>query len=106
MVIVIDEEKVLRIAKRIALSIVAFAVLLFLILSGMVFKFSRDHSLQYELKYSMMNPSGKAVATSMRKTGEVEDTILYNRKAFRGGEGGVKNNAFFDAVSQNHKNER
>ncbi|BDC95501.1 hypothetical protein [Treponema saccharophilum] len=106
MVIVIDDEKVMRCARRISLSLVALAVLLFLVLSGMVFKFSTEHALEYEMKYNMMNASGKAVASSMRKTGEVEDSLLNNKNAFRNTKKNGKNNAFFDEVSRKHRNDR
>lgn len=101
-VITIDSDEVLKTVKRIALVLVGIAVVLFLYLSSLVFKYSQENTIEYELKYSMLSPSGKAVATSMQKTGEVEDSVLTNKRAFRNTKEG-KSNAFFDSVSRRHK---
>ena len=42
----------------------------------------------------------------MRKTGEVEDSLLNNKNAFRNTKKNGKNNAFFDEVSRKHRNDR
>ena len=105
MVIVIDDEKLLKFARRTAIFLVACAVLLFLVLSGFVFRFSEREPYAYQMNYLALNTSGKAVATSMRKTGEVEDTVLNNKNAFRNTKKQNKKNAFFDAVSDNHRDD-
>lgn len=106
MVIVIDDEKLLRNTKKIAIFLLVIAGLLFLVLSGMIFKFSQEEPLLYERNYVQMNTSGQVMVSSMRKTGEVEDSILNNKNAFRNTKKKGKKNAFFDSVSNNHKSDK
>ena len=103
--ITIDSDVVMKYARRISLALCAFALLLFLILSGVVFKFSVNRPDRYFWNYQQMTAPGQAVVSSMRKTGEVEDSVLNNKNAFRNTKKNSKKNAFFDSVSNKHRND-
>ena len=99
--ITIDSDELMKYTRRIAICLCAVAFLLFLILSAAVFKFSLRRPDLYSWNYQQM-----LVASSMRKTGEVEDSVLNNKNAFRNTKKKNEKNAFFDSVSRNHKDDK
>ncbi|MBR4375176.1 MAG: hypothetical protein IKP49_12555 [Treponema sp.] len=104
--ITIDSDELMKYTRRIAICLCAVAFLLFLILSAAVFKFSLRRPDLYSWNYQQMTAPGQIVASSMRKTGEVEDSVLNNKNAFRNTKKKNEKNAFFDSVSRNHKDDK
>jgi len=102
-IIEIDSEDIEKYVKKISIGLAVFAVLLFLILSGVVFKYSQREPILYNYNYRQLSSTGQVVADSMQKTGEVEDSILNNKNAFRNTKNKNNKNAFFDEVSKRHK---
>ena len=101
MTIEIDETKLLATVKKCSILLVVAAVLLFLGLSSKLFSFSESNPVQYEYNYNRLSVPGKGVATSMKKTGEVESKVLGPQRG--SGKGGSK---FFDEVERVHGNDK
>ena len=97
MTIVIDEKKIFRTVKNISILLAIAAVLTFLISSSKVFHFSETNPVTYEMNYNRLSTPGKGVATSMKKTGEVQSKVLGPHRG--NGNGGSK---FFDEVEKVH----
>ena len=97
MTIEIDDEKLVEIVKRTSIALAVIAVLLFLGLSSKIFNFSVNNPVQYEINYNSLSVPGKGVATSMKKTGEVESKVLGPQRGR--GKGGSK---FFDEIEKIH----
>jgi len=97
MTIEISEKKLLESVKNISILLAIAAVLTFLGLSSKIFHFSEANPVQYEINYNRLSTPGKGVATSMRKTGEVESKVLGPHRG--NGKGGSK---FFDEVEKVH----
>ena len=97
MTITIDDQKIVQTTKNIAILLVIAAVLTFLGLSSKIFHFSETNPVTYEINYKRLSPPGKGVATSMKKTGEVQSKVLGPRRGK--GNGGSK---FFDEVEKVH----
>ncbi|MBQ0052326.1 MAG: hypothetical protein KBT11_09745 [Treponema sp.] len=98
MTITIDEAKLVQTAKNIAILLVIAFVFTFLGMSSKVFHFSETNPMQYEINYNRLSTPGKGVASSLRKTGEVESKVLGKERGR--GKGGSK---FFEAVEKIHK---
>ena len=99
MTITIDENKLVQTVKSISILLVIAAVLTFLGLSSKIFHFSEEQPVLYEMNYNRLSTPSKGVATSMRKTGEVQSKVLGPRRGT--GHGGSK---FFDEVEKVHGN--
>lgn len=99
MTITIDDKKLVKTVKTVAILLVVALVVVFLALSSKVFHFSEDNPYQYQVNYERLSPPGKGVATSMRKTGEVQNQILTKNRGRTKG-----SNGFFDEVEKIHKN--
>ena len=97
MTINIDDKKLVQTVKSISILLVISAVFTFLALSSKVFHFSESNPVTYEMNYNRLSTPGKGVATSMRKTGEVQSKVLGPRRG--NGNGGSK---FFDEVEKVH----
>lgn len=98
MTITIDDKKILKAAKTLAILLAAAFAVVFLALSSKVFHFSENNPVQYQINYSRLSAPGKGVASSMRKTGEIQSQILTKNH------GRTKSsNGFFDAVEKIHK---
>lgn len=97
MTIEIDEAKIVQNMKGVAILLVIAAVLTFLGLSSKIFHFSEENPVQYEMNYKRLSSPGRGVATSMKKTGEVESKVLGPQRG--NGKGGSK---FFDEVEKVH----
>ena len=97
MTIEIDEKRLVSAVKKTAILLVVAAVLTFLGLSSKLFSFSEQHPVEYELSYNRLSAPEKGVATSMKKTGEVESKVLGPQRG--SGKGGSK---FFDEVERIH----
>lgn len=97
MVIVIDDDKLLKTCKAIAIILVVAAVVVFLALSSKIFHFSQDNPLRYQQNYAALNRPEKTMVSSMRKTGEVQSSVIGKNRG--NGNGGSK---FFDEVSRVH----
>ncbi|MBR1536792.1 MAG: hypothetical protein IJ630_07630 [Treponema sp.] len=101
MTITIDEKKIVQTVKSISILLVIGAVLTFLGLSSKIFHFSENNPVMYEMNYNRLSIPGKGVATSMKKTGEVQSKVLGAKRG--NGRGGSK---FFDEVEKVHGNSR
>lgn len=102
MTIIIDEKKVVQTVKSLSILLAIAAVLTFLGLSSKIFHFSESNPVMYEINYNRLSTPGKGVATSMKKTGEVQSKVLGVQRG--NGKGGSK---FFDEVEKVHgKNAR
>ena len=99
MTIVIDETKIVQNVKSISILLVIAAVFSFLIGSSKIFKFSESNPVMYEMNYNRLSVPGKGMATSMKKTGEVQAKVLGPHRGR--GHGGSK---FFDEVEKVHGN--
>ena len=97
MTIEINEQKLLDTIKKSSILLVVAALLTFLGLSSKIFTFSEINPLAYEINYNSLSIPGKGVATSMKKTGEVESKVLGPQRG--NGKGGSK---FFDEVEKIH----
>lgn len=98
MTIEIDDDKLLSFCKRSAILLLTIAILLFMILSHKIYEFSRDNPVQYQVNFSRLNFTEKTVASSMKKTGEVENSVLGKNRGH--GKGGSK---FFEEIEKIHK---
>lgn len=101
MTVEFDEAKLVQTVKKSSILLVVIAVLLFLGLSSKIFSFSVKYPLEYEMNYNRLSTPGKGVATSMKKTGEVEAKVLGPQRG--AGRGGSK---FFDEVERIHGSKR
>ena len=99
MTITIDEAKIVQTVKSVSILLVIAAVLTFLGLSSKIFHFSEANPVMYEINYNRLSAPGKGVATSMKKTGEVQSKVLGPQRG--NGKGGSK---FFDEVEKVHGN--
>ena len=99
MTITIDEKRIIQNVKSIAILLVIAAILAFLIGSSKVFHFSEENPYHYEMNYNRLSTPGKGIATSMKKTGEVQSKVLGPHRG--NGNGGSK---FFDEVEKVHGN--
>ena len=97
MTITIDESKIVQAVKNISILLVIAAVFIFLGLSSKIFHFSETNPVTYEINYNRLSTPGKGVATSMKKTGEVQSKVLGPHRGR--GKGGSK---FFDEVEKVH----
>lgn len=97
MTITIDDAKLVQYSKNIAILLVIAFFFTFLGLSSKIFHFSENNPLQYELNYNRLSTPGKGVASSMKKTGEVQSKVLGKNRGT--GKGGSK---FFDEVEKVH----
>ncbi len=97
MTITIDDDKIIKYVKRTSILLVIAAVLVFLICSSKIFHFSENEPVLYEMNYSLLSTPGKGVASSMKKTGEVQSKVLGSKRG--NGNGGSK---FFDEVEKVH----
>lgn len=97
MTIVIDEKKIVQTVKNMSILLVIAAVLTFLGLSSKIFHFSEEQPVLYEINYNRLSAPSKGVASSMRKTGEVQSKVLGPQRG--NGKGGSK---FFDEVEKVH----
>lgn len=97
MTINIDEDKLVKITKNISILLVIVAVLVFFNLSSKIFHFSVSNPVTYEVNYNRLSAPEKSVASSMKKTGEVQSKVLGPRRG--SGRGGSK---FFDEVEKVH----
>ncbi|WP_407427367.1 hypothetical protein [Treponema sp.] len=97
MTITIDEAKLVQTVKSISILLVIAGIITFLALSSKIFHFSESNPVMYEINYNQLSTPGKGVATSMKKTGEVESKVLGPRRG--NGKGGSK---FFDEVEKVH----
>lgn len=97
MTITIDEKKIFQTVKNIAILLAITAVLTFLGLSSKIFHFSETNPVMYEINYNRLSTPGKGIATSMKKTGEVQSKVLGPQRG--SGKGGSK---FFDEVEKVH----
>ncbi|MBQ4379294.1 MAG: hypothetical protein II821_08880 [Treponema sp.] len=101
MTIIIDEKKLVQTVKHFAILLVIAAILTFLGLSSKIFHFSETNPVTYEMNYNRLSVPGKGVATSMKKTGEVQSKVLGPKRGK--GNGGSK---FFDEVEKVHGNSK
>lgn len=101
MTITIDDKKIVHTAKTVAILLVIAAIFTFLGLSSKIFRFSETNPYMYEINYNRLSIPGKGVATSMKKTGEVQAKVLGPRRG--NGKGGSK---FFDEVEKVHGNSK
>lgn len=99
MTITIDETKIVQSVKNIAILLVIAFIFSFLIGSSKVFHFSQTNPVTYEINYNRLSTPGKGVASSMKKTGEVQSKVLGPHRGR--GKGGSK---FFDEVEKVHGN--
>lgn len=98
MTITIDDKKLVKTVKTLAILLVVALAVVFLALSSKVFHFSENNPYQYQINYSRLSAPGKGVASSMRKTGEVQSRLLTKNR------GRTKSsNGFFDEVEKIHK---
>lgn len=97
MTITIDESKIVQTVKNVSILLVIAAVLTFLGLSSKIFHFSENNPVKYEINYNRLSTPGKGVATSMKKTGQVQAKVLGPARGR--GHGGSK---FFDEVEKVH----
>lgn len=97
MVIVIDDDKLLQNCKITSIMLLIIAGILFLVLSSKIFHFSENDPIRYQRNYSMLNRPEKTVVSSMRKTGQIQSSVLGKNRGH--GNGGSK---FFDEVSRVH----
>lgn len=97
MVIVIDDKKVVHNCKVVSILLVVAAVIVFLALSSKIFHFSESDPIRYQRNLSVLTTPEKHVVSSMRKTGEVQDSFIGKNRGR--GNGGSK---FFDEVSRVH----
>lgn len=101
MTITIDDSKIVRTVKSISILLVIAAALTFLGLSSKIFHFSEANPVTYEMNYNRLSVPEKGVATSMKKTGEVQSKVLGPQRGI--GNGGSK---FFDEVEKVHGRDR
>ena len=94
----IDDSKIVQKVKGIAIFLVVVAVLSFFIGSGKISHFSETNPVRYEMNYNRLSNTGKTVATSMKKTSEVQARLLGPTRG--NGNGGSK---FFDEVSRRNR---
>ncbi|MBQ8013331.1 MAG: hypothetical protein IJ257_02890 [Treponema sp.] len=99
MTITIDETKIVQTVKNFSILLVIAAVGIFLYSSSKIFHFSETNPVMYEINYNKLSTPGKGVATSMKKTGEVQSKVLGPHRG--NGKGGSK---FFDEVEKVHGN--
>ncbi len=97
MTIIIDDSKIVGNVKTVAILLVIAAIFTFLGLSSKVFHFSESNPVTYEINYNRLSTPEKGVASSMKKTGEVQSKVLGPRRG--NGKGGSK---FFDEVEKVH----
>ncbi len=97
MIIEINEEKLVEKVKGISILLVIAFVITFCALSSKIFHFSQSNPSQYEFNYSRLSKPSQGVASSMKKTGEIESKVLGPQRGK--GRGGSK---FFDEVEKVH----
>ncbi len=97
MIIEFDEKKLVETVKHISILLVIAFILTFCALSSKIFHFSEANPTQYEFNYNRLSVPGKGVASSMKKTGEVQSKVLGPQRG--NGRGGSK---FFDEVEKIH----
>lgn len=95
----IDEEKLLRMVKKVVLALVAVAVLVFLVLSIKIFTFSTQNRTQFSRNYHNLSRDERSVISTMRKTGEVQSKFWGPTRNTGG------NGEFLDEVARRHKND-
>lgn len=93
----IDDFKIVQKVKGIAIFLVVVAVLSFFIGSGKISHFSETNPVMYQMNYNRLSNTGKTVASSMKKTCEVQARLLGPTRG--NGNGGSK---FFDEVGRKH----
>ncbi len=96
-----DDSKIVQKVKGVAIFLVIVAVFSFFIGSGKIAHFSETNPVMYQINYSQLSNTGKTLASSMKKTCEVQSKLLGPSRG--NGNGGSK---FFDQVGQKHSSRR
>lgn len=97
----IIDEKTVQTVKGVAIFLVVIAVFSFFIGSSKIFHFSETNPVMYEINYNHLSNTGKTVATSMKKTCEVQSRLLGPARG--NGNGGSK---FFEQVGRKHSSRK
>ena len=93
-----NNNDVVKIAKIVSIVLASAAVIMFLALSVVIYRFSERNPILYEHNYGNLSSVGQSVATGMKETGRFESDIASSLT--RKKNPGYK---FFEDVSRRHQ---
>lgn len=92
------DSELYNLIKKISIILAVAAVILFMVASRKIYKFSIDEPVLYEFRFEQLNPYEKGITKAMEKTGSVQDKTLFKRTRKS-----KSSYDFFDDVSRKHK---